>query len=220
MFVVDAHLDLAMNALHWNRDLMRTVADVRVLEQGMEQKGRAAGTVCFPEMRQGEVGLSIATVIARVARPGNPLSGYATAEIAYAVAQGQRHYYTALQEQGCLRLLTDWPSLAEHAQEWGVACEALGLGCPSSSSPNSNSVPDASEDEFDDEDERVLGIILSMEGADPILGPEQIPAWWEQGLRIVGPAPYGVSAYAHGTATPGGLTERGPGLLKAMEAQG
>jgi membrane dipeptidase len=59
-----------------------------------------------------------------------------------------------------------------------------------------------------------------MEGADPILSPEQVDEWWEDGLRVVGLAHYGVSAYAHGTATPGGLTPAGPALLKAMEQWG
>jgi membrane dipeptidase len=58
-------------------------------------------------MRRGEVGICVATVIARTARPGNPLSGYSSPEIAYAVAQGQRHYYQALAQQGCIRLISD-----------------------------------------------------------------------------------------------------------------
>src|SRR5262245_3945701 len=119
MLVIDGHLDLAMNALSWNRDLELPVAETRKLESGMEQKGRAAGTVAFPEMRRGEVGICLATVIARVARAGNPLSGFAAPEIAYAVAQGQRFYYRALEGRGLVRLIRDWPSLAGLAGEWG-----------------------------------------------------------------------------------------------------
>src|SRR5260370_16564323 len=77
MLLFDAHLDLSMNALHWNRDLTRSVAEIRAAEAGMEQKGRCAGTVSLPEMRAGEVGVCVATLIARVSRPGNPPSGYA-----------------------------------------------------------------------------------------------------------------------------------------------
>ena len=66
MLLFDAHLDLSMNALHWNRDLTRTVAETRATEKGMTQKGRARGTVALPDMRAGEVGVCIATLIARV----------------------------------------------------------------------------------------------------------------------------------------------------------
>ena len=44
--------------------------------------------------------------------------------------------------------------------------------------------------------------------------------WWEDGLRVVGPTHYGVSAYAHGTGTAGGLTELGGPLLRAMDEVG
>ena len=53
-----------------------------------------------------------------------------------------------------------------------------------------------------------------------MLSPEQVEEWFEYGLRIIGPAHYGVSPYAHGTGTEGGLFERGPALLKAMERVG
>src|SRR5205085_2941210 len=67
---------------------------------------------------------------------------------------------------------------------------------------------------------RPLGFILSMEGADSILRPNQVQEWFDAGLRIVGPAHYGVSPYAHGTGTVGGFFEKGPALLKEMERVG
>src|SRR5262249_60391562 len=65
-----------------------------------------------------------------------------------------------------------------------------------------------------------LGFILSMEGADPVLSPEQVDEWWQAGLRIIGPAHYGVSPYAHGTGTEGGLFPPGRPLLREMERVG
>ena len=38
MFILDAHLDLAMNAMEWNRDLTLKVADIRKSEIGMTDK--------------------------------------------------------------------------------------------------------------------------------------------------------------------------------------
>ena len=51
--------------------------------------------------------------------------------------------------------------------------------------------------------------------ADSILRPDQVQEWYDAGLRIVGPAHYGVSPYAHGTGTEGGLFEPGPANEKA-----
>src|SRR3954452_3749614 len=107
MLTVDAHLDLALNAIHWNRDLEQSVAEIRRLEAGLPEKGRAAGTVAFPDMRRGEAAVLVATVIARAARAANPLSGYASPEIAAAVAEGQRAYYRLLEAKGQLRFLRD-----------------------------------------------------------------------------------------------------------------
>src|SRR5438046_561151 len=59
-----------------------------------------------------------------------------------------------------------------------------------------------------------------MEGADPVRHPEQVQAWYDAGLRIIGPAHYGVSPYAHGTGTEGGLFAQGPALLREMARVG
>src|SRR5258707_10117898 len=71
MLVFDAHLDLAWNAIDWNRDLRLPVADIRRLEheQGMTGKGRGCNTVSFAELRRGKVAVFIATLLARLLRP-------------------------------------------------------------------------------------------------------------------------------------------------------
>ncbi|MFM7838292.1 MAG: hypothetical protein ACKO6K_01900 [Chitinophagaceae bacterium] len=74
MFTVDAHLDLAMNALEWNRDLRQPISAIRDREKGMTDKlDRRKNTVSFPELRKASVGLVIATQIARYVEPGQPL---------------------------------------------------------------------------------------------------------------------------------------------------
>jgi membrane dipeptidase len=62
-----------------------------------------------------------------------------------------------------------------------------------------------------------LGIILSMEGADPITSPDELPYWHSLGLRAIGPAHYGQSHYAYGTGVSGPLSARGIELLRAMD---
>ena len=60
-----------------------------------------------------------------------------------------------------------------------------------------------------------LAAVLLMEGADPIEDPSQLGAWTGMGVRIIGPA-WGGTRYSGGTGAPGGLTELGVQLLKAM----
>ena len=191
MLMIDSHLDLSMNALQWNRDLELSVPEIRQLEAGMTEKGRGRGTVALPEMRQAELTVSVATVISRTARPNSPATGVATQEISYAQAQGQLAYYRVLEAQGKVRMIADAQSLEQHFQAW----QERGADEP-------------------------LGFILGMEGADPIVWPGQVESWWEDGLRAVGLSHYGVSAYAHGTGTEGGLTDPGKDLLRAMEEVG
>ena len=60
-----------------------------------------------------------------------------------------------------------------------------------------------------------IAAVMLMEGADPIETPAQLGAWTERGVRIIGPA-WGRTRYSGGTGSPGGLTELGHQLLKAM----
>ena len=61
-FVVDLHLDLAWDALYWNRDLTLGVAAMRALEEAEPPQVSAdmdtgICTVTLPELRHGRVGL-------------------------------------------------------------------------------------------------------------------------------------------------------------------
>ena len=97
MLIIDAHLDLSWNALQWGRDLRRSVYTIRTQENTLSDKGRGLGTVAFPEMRQGRVALSIATLIARSTGQPTPHIDFATPAQAYGVARGQLAYYRALE---------------------------------------------------------------------------------------------------------------------------
>lgn len=191
MLLIDAHLDLSYNALNWNRDLRLPVAAIRRQEEDMTGKGRGTNTVAFPEMRAGEVGVCLATVLARSNPKGASNIDHRNQEIAYAMAQGQLAYYRALCAQGGCAMIYDLADLRRVCRQWNA-----------------------------DPATAPFGFILSMEGADPILSPDRVPEWWEQGLRVVGLAHYGPSAYAHGTASAGGLTPRGRDLLRWMEEAG
>ena len=193
MFIIDAHLDLAWNAVQWNRDLQQSVYTIRTQESNLSDAGRGQGTVALPEMLKGRVALCFATVIARCTGHPLPNLDYSSPLQAYAAAQGQLAYYHALGESADVRLIKNLRELNSHIPEW----EQWESDTKKTQPP--------------------LGLIISMESADPILNPEQLSAWKEAGVRIIGPAHYGLGRYAGGTSTEFGLTVDGVRLLKEME---
>jgi membrane dipeptidase len=197
--IFDAHLDLSWNALQWNRDLTQPLQDVRDAERHMtDHRARGAGTVTLPEMRHGAIGVSLGTVLARCKPQVCPAEGFTRRSVdfrdqsmAYGMSQGQLAYYRALERQRQIRLIRTASQLRAHWDRY-------------LSSPNDSPI----------------GLILAMEGADPILSADQAQQWWEDGLRCVGLAHYGQGVYAMGTGGEGLLTAAGRELLRAFQRLG
>ena len=200
MLIADAHLDLSMNAIQWNRNLLNSVYTIRADEKNTPGKGRGQGTVAYPEMRRGRIALSFATLIARSTGRSEPHIDFASTAQAFGTAQGQFAYYRALERQGHVRILTDLRSLDAHMAQW-EAWDAAHPGDGGVETPP-------------------LGFVISMESADPILEPGDLPAWHAAGLRAIGLAHYGPGRYAGGTSTEAGLTDLGTVLLGEMKRQG
>lgn len=191
MFIMDAHLDLSMNALEWNRDLRRSVTEINAREKGMDDKpDRGKATVSLPELRKGNIGLVVATQIARYVAPDNPLPGWHSEQQAWAQTQGQLAWYRAMEASGEMVQITDLTSLEKHLKLWADG------------NPN---------------DQKPIGYIMNLEGADSLITPEYVEKSYEAGLRTLGPAHYGPGRYAQGTDATGGLTNYGRQLLKKME---
>ncbi|MFC5847908.1 dipeptidase [Deinococcus petrolearius] len=64
-----------------------------------------------------------------------------------------------------------------------------------------------------------LGVVLLMEGADPLRDAGDLPFWVDAGVRVIGPA-WGATRYAGGTDAPGPLTDAGRELVAAMRELG
>jgi membrane dipeptidase len=202
MFIIDAHLDLSMNAMEWNRDLRLPVDDIRVRERGMTDKpDRAKGTVSLPALRQGGVGLVVATQIARYVAPDNPLPGWHSPWQAWAQTQGQLAWYKAMEETGEMVMIRDLAGLEAHVKIWTEADGGAGVTAGSGAA-----LP--------------IGFILSLEGADSIVTPDYLQMAYEYGLRAVGPAHYGPGRYANGTDSSGRLSREGKELLQEMQRLG
>jgi len=191
MFIVDAHLDLSMNAMEWNRDLRMSVDEIRSREIGMNDKpDRAKGTVAFPELRKGNIGLVVATQIARYVEKGSVLPGWNSPEQAWAQTQAQLAWYKEMERVGEMTMIANLDQLEKHLTLWN------------SNLPN---------------EKKPIGYILSLEGADSLTALEHLQVAYNYGLRAVGPAHYGPGRYANGTDASGRLNDAGKQLLKEME---
>jgi membrane dipeptidase len=213
MLIFDAHLDLSMNALEWNRDFTRPISEIREREQKWTDKpDRGRGTVCFPEMRRGGIGLCVATQIARYVKRGNPLPGWHSPEQAWAQTQGQLAWYRAMEERGEMVQIRTRVQLQRQVEMWSDDGRA---GCPQ---PAGNG-----QDSRRGEDTAPyppIGYVLSLEGADSILSFKHLERSYEQGLRALGPAHYGPGLYAQGTDATGKFPPRGRELLREMDRLG
>jgi membrane dipeptidase len=212
MFIFDAHLDLAMNALEWNRDLTRPIHEIRQREHGQtDRPDRGRGTVCLPELRRGNLGLVVATQIGRYAKPTHPLGGWHSPEQAWAMTQGQLAWYRAMEAAGEMAQVKDRAGLEMHLERWQVP------GAPAPD-PARSHAENRARSEIGAP--RPIGYILSLEGADSIVTLKHLERSFEQGLRAVGPAHYGPGTYAFGTDSEGGIGSRGRELLGEMDRLG
>ncbi len=192
MFIVDAHLDLAYNALVKGRDPRLGVAAIRAGELSPKD----IATVGLPEMRRAGVGLIFATLF--VSPSSTPFERepnehtYDTPEQAHKLAMTQVDYYRRLvDEDESLRLVTNIAGLDEVTKSHETGEKPL------------------------------LGIVLLMEGADCIREPKEAEFWYEQGVRLIGPA-WDDTRYCAGAwrDSKQGLSKDGYALLEEMAGLG
>ena len=188
MFIFDAHLDLAMNALEWNRDLTKSVYQIRESEKGMVDKpDRGNNTVSLDAMRKGNIGICVATQIAGVKNKINP-HGWSSMEQAWAQTQGQLIWYKEMEKNGEMYQIYDLNTLDNQIENWQKETK-----------------------------KKPIGYILSLEGADSIVNIDYLEKSYMLGLRAIGPAHYGPGVYAHGTDSNGSIGQKGKELVKKIE---
>ena len=191
MFTIDAHLDLSMNAMEWNRDLRKSIQEIRARERGMTDKpDRERATVSLPELKRGGIGLVVATQLGRYVGPENPLPGWRSPEQAWAQTQGQLAWYNAMEAAGEMIQIRDIASFEQHLQLW-------------TANGSQENLP--------------IGYILSLEGADSLITLGQLEIAYQYGLRAIGPAHYGPGRYANGTDSVGRMGPQGLALLRRMQ---
>lgn len=189
--IIDAHLDLAMNAMEWNRDLSKSLTEVRQRELHMKDKpDRGKGTVCLPELRRGKVGLVVATQISRMSQSGSSLPGWNSPQQAWAMTQAQLSWYREMEAMNQMVQISNLSALKKHLALWS--------------------------DETINDDEKPIGYILSLEGADSLVNIDYLYKAHEYGLRAIGLSHFSDGRYASGTRTEGPIHALGLELLKEM----
>lgn len=197
--IFDSHLDLAWCAVFFNRDLTQPVQAIRDRERGMtDERARGNNVLSLPELRNAGVAVCVATLLARGGPKQTPQPSYkrtdldyAVPALAYSAAHAQLAYYRLLESQGHIKMLRTGPQLDAH---WAAYAK--------------------------DPARTPMGIILSMEGTDPIVTPDQAAEWFGHGLRAAGLTHYGVGQHGYGTAVQGPLSSAGIELLRQMDDLG
>jgi len=194
--VIDAHEDLAWNMLNYKRDYTRSVAETRRLEAGTlipERNGECL--IGWDEYQRGNVAIVFSTLFAAPAHKRELWDSfwYPDSDTAHRLYRDQILLYRKLADShpDKFRIITSTRELDSVLKPWTLPQD-----------PSRN-------------DDRPVGLIYLMEGADGIRSPNELAQWYEMGLRLIGLAWAG-TRYCGGTDDPGPLTEEGRKLLSAM----
>jgi membrane dipeptidase len=192
--VVDGHLDLAENVTLFGRDLTKSVAEIR----GAERRTAAQATVSLPELERGGIALAIATVTA----------GFLEADVGPGFQPRSALYSTPEEaEANALEQIALYRSWESEGRVRVIA-----------------SAGDLEHHLHLWRADRRPGLVLLMEGADPIVRVDDLVDWWMQGVRIIG-LTFGDTRYGSGVTggavrEEGGLTGDGIALLGRMAELG
>jgi membrane dipeptidase len=196
-FIIDAHEDIAYNALSFGRDYTRSALKTRQLEADTQVPARAGQTLLgWPEYQRGQVALIVGTIFLSPRRyqAGSwDLQSYADPGEAARLIRGQFDYYGRLADAHPDKFfqVKTQADLAEILAPWTQA--------PVNEPPAAHRV----------------GLLLSMEGAEGLRQPEDLEEYWNMGLRAVGPVWAG-TRFCGGMYNPGGFTREGYQLLEVM----
>lgn len=210
--IFDSHLDLAFDALQIKRDLREEVETIRSRDDEATVKNIGTCTVTLPELRKGGVGIVCGTVMSRIDPTDNwTQTGMSSQTQCYGIGRGHAAYYEALERRGELSIIRSGSDLDAAVERWQAIVRGGGKPHPE----GAQSAMQTAEKSASRPPAR-LGLIITMESADPIIDPDHVEEWHRTGLRMVGISHFGKNTYAHGTDTEGGLLPPAKPLLKAL----
>jgi len=197
MVVVDSHEDIAWNWFTFGRDYTLPVEVTRQREAGAAIPPLAQGALLgWAEWLLGRVAVVFATLFAgplRFKTGDHDVVCYVDAADAHRLYSAQLDFYHRWIEDhpDKFRLIRSRKDLEATLATW------VGV----------------------DLTERRLGLVILMEGAEAIRVPQEAEAWFERGVRLVGPA-WAATRYSGGGYEPGPLTDEGRELLDVMTGLG
>lgn len=194
---IDAHQDIAYNALTFGRDIRLSAYETRRREAGTPTVQVNGEALCgWEEYQRGRIALIFATlfVMPRRYKTGAwEKLDFATYEEAYRLTRAQFDYYLNLcdrsPDQFCL--IRTRRELQAHLQRW----QAEPPQFPQQTQP--------------------VGLVVSMEGAEGVRDARELEEWWQEGLRFIGPVWAG-TRYCGGMYEGDGFTPEGLCLLEQM----
>jgi membrane dipeptidase len=194
MIILDAHQDIAFNAVNFARDFRLPAHETRRIEaEAGISDGRGRAMFGLPDALLGRIAVAFGTIYVQPAANamGFAPTGqvYRTPREAYAQGSAQADFYHRLaDEEARIRLIRTQADLDAVLGAWEA--------------PNAETTAPH-------------GLMLVIENGDCITEPHQFEEWYARGVRAVGPA-WGRSRYCGGTGEPGPLTDLGRELLDVM----
>jgi membrane dipeptidase len=188
--IIDGHEDVAWNWLDLGRDPREDALATRERERETSIPAQmGTRTTGLPQWLAGRVGIIVATVFTMPLHRASPLDRQTYADPQEAHQKGWHQleqYHRLVDDEPRLTLITTAAELEGVVGQW-----------------------------LDATAEPAVGLVLALEGADPVREPAELHEWVDHGLRVVGPA-WGATRYAGGTGEPGPLTALGRRLLDVM----
>jgi membrane dipeptidase len=212
--IIDAHQDLAYNALTFGRDYLRSAEETRSIEKDTPTPERTGHTLLgWPDYQRGQVGIIFATLFLAPRRyqAGSwETQVFADASEARRKLENQLDFYRRLCDDhpDAFQLIYNKNDLQRVLAAWEQEPASL---------------PRAASEERENEPGKTVthpvGLVLLMEGAEGIRAPEEMEEWWEMGVRTAGPVWAG-TRFCGGSYEPGGFTSEGYALLEVMAGLG
>lgn len=192
-YMIDAHQDIAYNAITLHRDFRLSAHEIRQREIGTSFPALNNGeaTLGWKDYQSGKIAVIFATLFLTPKKYNGgdyETQTYATPGEARLLFRRQLDYYRSLTEDGrYYRLIQNQSDLTQVLQPW------------KSDLPGDHPV----------------GLILLLEGAEALGNPQELEEYYEEGLRMVGPVWSGLR-YMGGTYEDHPFDSAGRHLLEVM----